>query len=60
MQTLSELDLYRLPMGEKTMGVDPMPQFANARERHPWLCEVGPVRLRDPRIHRDARAVRTR
>ena len=45
MQALSDLDLYELPWEEPAFAADPMPQFAKARARHPWLakCSAGYV-----------------
>lgn len=39
MQTVSELDLFQLPMEQPGFAADPLPWFEKARERHPWLAE---------------------
>ena len=43
MQDIAELDLPNLPMEDAAFSEDPLPQFAMARERHPWLanCAFG-------------------
>lgn len=38
MAAISELDLVHLPLEQPAFGVDPMPYFAEARARHPWLA----------------------
>jgi cytochrome P450 len=38
MQEVSELDLPWLAMEEDWFAADPAPQFARAREQHPWLA----------------------
>lgn len=38
MQEISELDLPHLAMEEPWFAADPGPQFAAAREKHPWLA----------------------
>lgn len=39
----AELDLPYLPVEEPGFGIDPIPCFSIARERHPWLarCSIG-------------------
>jgi cytochrome P450 len=39
MQEISELDLPYLAMEEPWFAADPAPQFAAARENHPWLAK---------------------
>ncbi len=39
MTALAELDLPHLAMDEPQFAADPMPQFAAAKERHPWLAQ---------------------
>jgi cytochrome P450 len=43
MQTIAELRLPQLPMEDPAFSENPLPQFAAARERHPWLatCAFG-------------------
>ena len=43
MQAITELELPRLAMEEPGFSEDPLPQFAAAREQHPWLatCAFG-------------------
>lgn len=43
MQKISELDLPNLAMGDPAFSEDPLPHFAAAREKHPWLasCDHG-------------------
>ncbi len=45
MKDIAELDLPNLPMEDPAFSEDPLPQFAMARERHPWLatCAFGLV-----------------
>jgi len=45
MQNLNQLDLPSLPMEDPAFSENPLPQFAAARERHPWLatCAFGHV-----------------
>jgi len=38
MANLAELDLPHLAMDEAEFGTDPLPRFADAREKHPWLA----------------------
>jgi cytochrome P450 len=38
MQTLADLDLPHLAMDEPEFAVDPLPRFAEARRKHPWLA----------------------
>lgn len=38
MDSLENLDLFYLPMDAADFGADPAPQFARAREQHPWLA----------------------
>jgi cytochrome P450 len=38
MPTLAELDLPHLAMDQPEFGQDPLPHFAEARQRHPWLA----------------------
>src|SRR5689334_2385361 len=42
---LEELDLTYLPVAEAGFASDPLPYFAAAREKHPWLakCSFGYV-----------------
>ena len=39
MQTVSELDLFHLPMEQPGFAADPLPWFEKAREQHPWLAK---------------------
>jgi cytochrome P450 len=39
MQTLAELDLPHLPIEDPAFGENPMPYFAEARAKHPWLAK---------------------
>jgi cytochrome P450 len=39
MQTAAELDLAHLPLEEQAFADDPLPRFAAARRRHPWLAK---------------------
>jgi len=43
MQTIADLELPNLPMEDPAFAEDPLPQFAAAREQHPWLatCSFG-------------------
>jgi cytochrome P450 len=45
MQTLTDLTLHSLPMAEPAFSANPWPEFAKAREAHPWLatCDFGYV-----------------
>jgi len=45
MQNLDALDLPGLPMEDPAFSEDPLPHFAAAHERHPWLatCSFGHV-----------------
>jgi cytochrome P450 len=45
MQALADLDLHFLRWEEPAFAADPLPEFAKARARHPWLakCEAGYV-----------------
>jgi cytochrome P450 len=38
MQALDDLDLFHLPLESPELAANPMPFFAAARERHPWLA----------------------
>ena len=38
MITISELELYHMPIASAELGNDPLPFFAAAREQHPWLA----------------------
>jgi cytochrome P450 len=38
MKTLAQLDLPHLALEEPAFGADPMPYFAAARAKHPWLA----------------------
>ena len=38
MQSLSELDLFHLPMESADFAADPFPHFEAARAKHPWLA----------------------
>jgi cytochrome P450 len=45
MQALADLDLYHLRWEEPSFAANPLPEFAKARARHPWLarCDAGYV-----------------
>src|SRR5271165_235313 len=45
MQTVTELALPHLPLGDAAFAVDPMPYIEAARRQHPWLakCDFGYV-----------------
>jgi cytochrome P450 len=44
-QSIADLELPRLPLEDGAFSEDPLPQFAAAREQHPWLatCAFGLV-----------------
>jgi len=39
MHGLGELDLYHLRWEEASFAADPLPEFAKAREQHPWIAK---------------------
>jgi cytochrome P450 len=45
MQALADLDLYHLRWEEPSFAADPVPEFAKARAKHPWIarCDAGYV-----------------
>jgi cytochrome P450 len=38
MRAISQLELQHLPMGDAAFAADPLPYFAAARAKHPWLA----------------------
>lgn len=40
MQRLEDLDLYHLAWDDPAFAADPYPEFAKAREMHPWLAKT--------------------
>ncbi|MCW1429623.1 cytochrome P450 [Novosphingobium sp. JCM 18896] len=45
MQALADLDLYHLRWEEPAFAAEPLPEFAKARAKHPWIakCDAGYV-----------------
>lgn len=39
MQAVSELEMEYLPIEQQDLSADPLPYFAKAREKHPWLAQ---------------------
>lgn len=41
MQSITDLELEFLPIEQQELSANPLPYFAKAREKHPWLAQCG-------------------